>query len=74
MRSAAPAAAVPPSQRGSGRASQGEWAHDLYKDKEPVVEPVAKAPQQQQGPPPVQGSSYTGEGAGLCTVAGRQEC
>ena len=45
----------------------------MYKDKEPVVEPVAKAPQQQQGPP-VQGSSNTGEGAALCTVAGRQEC
>ena len=71
MQSAVPASGVPPSQRGAGRASQGEWAHDLYKDKEPVMEPVAR---EQQGPPPVQGSSYTGEEAGLCTVARLQEC
>ena len=56
--------AVSPSQRGAGRAPQGEWAHDLYKDKEPVMEPVARAQQQQQGPPPAQGSSYTGGGGG----------
>ena len=73
MRSAAPAPAVLPSQREAGRAPQGEWAHDMYKDKEAAMEPVARAQQQQQGPPPAQGSSYTGGGAGLCTVAGRQD-
>ena len=34
------------------------------------MKPVAR---EQQGPPPVQGSSYKGEGPGRCTVAGRQE-